>query len=77
MHRRALAAYRLREERARVVVYCPADWPEPPRAAPVSLVAADRLVLYTRAGQANIIRAFRAAGLQALIDGGDRARRGQ
>lgn len=65
VHRRALAAYRLREARARVVVYSPADWPEPPRAAPVSLVAADRLVLYTRAGQANMIGAFRAAGLQA------------
>lgn len=65
VHRRALAAYGRREAHARVVVYCPADWPEVARAAPDSLVAADRLVVYTRAGHANMVRAFRAAGLRA------------
>lgn len=64
VHRRALAAYRWRQAQARVAVYCPADWPEVARAAPASLVTVDRLVLYTRAGQANMTRAFRAAGLE-------------
>ena len=63
MHRETLAAYRARRPGARVVVYCPADWPEQVPAVTASLAAVDLLVMYTPHGLETVSRAFTAAGL--------------
>jgi glycosyltransferase involved in cell wall biosynthesis len=60
MHQETLSAYRQRRPGARVVVYCPVDWPEQVAAVPMSLASADLVVLYTEHGRATILRAFEA-----------------
>jgi D-inositol-3-phosphate glycosyltransferase len=64
VHRETLAAYRARRPEARVVVYCPADWPEQVPGVTASLAAADLLVMYTRQGLRTVLGAFEAAGLR-------------
>ena len=63
MHRAALEPYRRRRPDARVVAYCPVDWPEQAPAIPLSLAPVDLLVTYTDHGRATIERAFAAAGV--------------
>jgi glycosyltransferase involved in cell wall biosynthesis len=65
MHRAALGPYRERRPEARVVVYCPVDWPEQAPAVPLSLAPVDLLIAYTRDGLRTIERAFDAVGMPA------------
>jgi glycosyltransferase involved in cell wall biosynthesis len=62
MHRAALEPYRERHPDARIVVYCPVDWPQQPPAVPLSLAPVDLLVMYTLHGLATMEGAFEAVG---------------
>jgi D-inositol-3-phosphate glycosyltransferase len=65
VHAAALDAYRAARPDARVVVYCPTDWPNLPAPIPRALVGVgvDELVLYTHWGRRAMSRAFRDLGL--------------
>ena len=62
-HAPALAAYRARRPSARVVVYCPVDWPEPHPRVVRALASVDRLVLYTHYGRRAMERAAARLGV--------------
>jgi len=61
VHRDTLVAYRQRQPRARVVVYCPIEWPSIAAGALQTIADADMVVLYNDAGRDTFERAFAGA----------------
>lgn len=79
VHRPALDAYRRHHAAARVVVYCPVDWPRLPSGVATVFRGVDALVLYTEFGRRVLQRAYDDAGLAppplAIVPHGIDARR--
>jgi D-inositol-3-phosphate glycosyltransferase len=65
IHAPALAAYRARRPGARLVAYCPVDWPELPPQVPRALAGFDAVAAYTEYGRRVLRRAFAEAGVAA------------